>query len=109
MLAGAATAWTLRVTLDAALLGMTASAITGVTPKQFLAENGLRALAAVAALGLALMTLAVGISDARMRWALAALAVLTLLYPVWRRVLNDTERAALSRMLRDATSGLRKI
>ena len=100
--AGAAMAWTFRVTLDMALLILGVSVVVGITPKRIFAGSGARAILAVAALGLVLFTIAVGISSPLVRLAFAGLATLTLAYYAWHKVLASRERAALSRLVRAA-------
>jgi len=95
---GAALAWTLRVTVDAALLAAAVWRIAGVPPGRLFGTRGTRALVAVAALAAAGAGIALA-PDARSRAVLAALTVVVFAVGVWRFVLDDAERTQLRRVL----------
>jgi len=104
---GAAMAWTLRVTLDAALLFAATWRIGRVSPRVLLDKGGGRALVAVAVLVL----VGIGVGSLHglvleVRVALAAGAAAVYAVYVWRVVLADAERAGLRRSL--ARAGTRE-
>ena len=96
---GAAVAWTLRVTLDAALLFAATWRIGGVSPRVLLSDGGGRAVGAVAVL--VLFGVGVGSSHGLGLGARVALATGTAaaygMY-VWRVVLADAERSRVRRV-----------
>lgn len=96
---GAALTWTLRVTVDAALLGVAVWRMTGVGPIQLFGERAGRAVATVAGLALAGAAVAVTLPGAAPR--LIVLTALLLLFGVvcWRWVLDESERAGVWRLL----------
>jgi len=97
---GAALAWTLRVTVDAALLVAAVWRVSGVSPRRLLGDRGGRAAAAVlglAAIGGASYTLG---AQAVLRYALVLASLAVFGAGVWRFVLDDTERAGLRAVLR---------
>jgi len=97
---GAALAWTLRVTVDAALLVAAVWRVSGVSPRRLLGDRGGRAVAAVlglAAIGAASYTLGAQVVI-RYGLVLASLAVFGA--GVWRFVLDEAERAGLRAVLR---------
>ncbi|MEX2156142.1 MAG: flippase [Gemmatimonadales bacterium] len=98
---GAAWAWTLRVTADAALLCVAVWRVEGVKPEKFLGEGGRgwRAVAAVAALAAAAVASAALVPGAAARIAIGVVAAATFAVAVWRYVLDDAERAGLRRVL----------
>jgi O-antigen/teichoic acid export membrane protein len=96
---GAALAWTLRVTADAALLGLAVWRVGGVPPGGLLGERGWRAAAAVAALVLGGAVCIAVVPGGAARVALAAAATVGFASGVWRFVLDDSERAGLRRVL----------
>jgi len=95
---GAALAWMLRVTADAALLVAAVWRVAGVAPARLFGTRGGRALAAVAALAAAGVGIALA-PDARSRAVLAAMTVVVFAVGVWRCVLDDAERTQLRRVL----------
>ena len=105
---GAAMAWTLRVTLDAALLGLGVWAVVGVTPRRLLAHNGGRAIAVVAALGIVLVAIAMGMNGALPRIMFSGLATATVGYFAWHKILDTSERTTVSRLFQEVTSRLRR-
>ena len=97
---GAALAWTLRVTVDAALLLAATWRVSGVSPSRLLGDRGGRAVAAVIALaGVAAASYTLG-SHAEVRYALVLVSLAAFGAGVWRFVLDDTERAGLRAVLR---------
>jgi O-antigen/teichoic acid export membrane protein len=106
--AGAAGAWSIRVTLDAALLFAAARSSIGVSPRQLLGGRGgsamlaMLALAGVLAAGTAVLP---PLSPARA--VAAAVAGLAFVYVVWRHVLTAPERAALASSVTRVARGTR--
>lgn len=105
---GAALAWTLRVTLDAALLFAATWRLGGVTPRVLLSDGGGRALGSVAVVVLS----GIGIGSLRglgldVRVALATGAVTAYGIYVWRVALTDVERTGLRRSLARLGVGVR--
>lgn len=96
---GAALAWTLRVTADAALLGTAVWRVGGVPPGRLLGERSGRATGAVAALALAATACLALVPDPLTRVVLAAAATAGFAATAWRFVLDDGERAGLRRLL----------
>jgi len=97
---GAALAWTLRVTVDAALLVAAVWRVSGVSPSRLLGDRGGRAVAAVVGLaGAGAASYALG-SQAEIRYVLALASLAVFGAGVWRFVLDDTERAGLLAVLR---------
>ena len=98
---GAAWAWTLRVTADAALLSAAVWRVAGVTPERFLGEGGRgwRAVTAVAALAAAGAMGAALVPAAGARIAFGVGAAVAFAVGVWRYVLDDAERAGVRRVL----------
>jgi O-antigen/teichoic acid export membrane protein len=106
--AGAAGAWSIRVTLDAALLFAAARSSIGVSPRQLLGGRGGSAMLAMLALAgvLAAGTAALPpLSPARA--VAAAVAGLAFVYVVWRHVLTAPERAALASSVTRVARGTR--
>src|SRR6266576_57898 len=96
---GAALAWTIRVTLDAALLVAAVWRVSGVSPSRLLGERGGRAVAAVAGLGGAgALTFVLG-SQPEVRYALVFASLAAFGVGVWRFVLDDVERNGLLAVL----------
>jgi O-antigen/teichoic acid export membrane protein len=98
--AGAALAWTVRVSLDAVLLTVAVWRVAGLSPHRLLGVRGGRAVGAVGAL--ALVTLAVAMASALgvlARVGLMAGAAVAFGAFVWWFVLDDAERAGLRRVL----------
>ena len=96
---GAALAWTIRVTLDAALLVAAVWRVSGVSPSRLLGERGGRAVAAVAGLGGAgALTYVLG-SQPEVRYALVFASLAAFGVGVWRFVLDDVERNGLLAVL----------
>jgi O-antigen/teichoic acid export membrane protein len=95
---GAALAWTLRVTVDAALLVLGVWSVADVAPGRLLGVRGGRAAAAVALLAAAAAGCALLAPGAAIRGALLALVTAAFAIGVWRFVLNDVERGGLWRV-----------
>lgn len=95
---GAALAWTLRVTADAALLAAAVWRVAAVPPGRLFGNRGGRALAAVGSLVAAGGAIALA-PDALARAVLAGTAVVIFAVGVWRFVLDDAERAGLRLLL----------
>jgi len=105
---GAALAWTLRVTLDAALLFAATWRLGGVSPRVLVSDGGGRALVAVAVLVL----FGIGVGSLHglglnVRVALAAGTAAAYAIYVWRAVLAHEERAGLRRSLARVGIGTR--
>ena len=96
---GAALAWTLRVTGDAALLTAAVSRVAHVPVRKFLGDRGIRAAAAVAALAAAGAGCVVLAPGGLARILLAGGVGVAFAAAAWRFVLDDTERAGLRRVL----------
>lgn len=97
---GAALAWTLRVTVDAALLAAAVWRVSGVSPNRLLGDRGGRAVAAVVGLaGAGAASYALG-SQAEVRYGLALVSLVVFAVGVWCFVLDDTERKGLRAVLR---------
>lgn len=96
---GAALAWTLRVSADAALLAAAASRVAGVLPRRLLGDGGGRAAAAVAGLAAAAAAGVALAPGTGARVAIGVVAAGAFAVGVWRFVLNDAERAGLRRVL----------
>ena len=97
---GAALAWTLRVTVDGALLVGAVWRLSGVSPGRLLGDRGGRAVVAVLGLGaVGAASYALG-TQAVIRYALAFGSLVVFGVAVWRLVLNDAERAGLRAVLR---------
>ena len=95
---GAALAWTLRVTVDAALLFAAVWRLGHASLPRLLGRRGVRAAVAVA--GLAALVIGVGASlgpRVAPRIALAAGTACVFVLYVWLAVLDDVERAVLRR------------
>jgi len=96
---GAALAWTLRVTADAALLGTAVWRVGGVPPGRLLGERSGRAASAVAALAVAATACLALAPDPLTRVVLAVATTAAFAAGVWRFVLDDVERAGLRQLL----------
>jgi O-antigen/teichoic acid export membrane protein len=96
---GAALAWTLRVTADAALLAAAVWRVAGMPPTRLLGNRGGRAAAAVAALVAAAASGAALAPDAATRAVVVGVLAAVFVVGVWRFVLNDVERTGLRRVL----------
>jgi len=96
---GAALAWTLRVTADAALLVAAVSRVADVAPWRFLGARGGRAAAAVAAFVVGGVVCVAVTPGGMIRIVLAAGAAMAFAAAAWRFVLDDAERAGLRRVL----------
>jgi len=96
---GAALAWTLRVTADAALLGTAVWRVGGVPAGRLLGERSGRAAGAVAALAVAATACLALAPDPLTRVVLAVATTAAFAAGVWRFVLDDVERAGLRQLL----------
>ncbi len=95
---GAALAWALRVTADAALLATAVWRLTRVSPARLLGARGARAAVAVAALAAAGAACVVLAPGALARILCAGGVGVAFAAAAWRFVLDDAERAGLRRV-----------
>jgi len=98
---GAAWAWTLRVTADAALLSAAVWRVAGVKPERLLGGggSGWRAVAAVTVLAATGAVSVALVPRPGARIAIGVGAAVVFAVGVWRYVLDDAERAGLRRVL----------
>ena len=96
---GAALAWTLRVSLDGALLFSATDRVLGMSPVTVLTGRGARLAGALAALAVALLSITVARPLPALAVAAAGAVLAGFAYVVWSFVLDETERAMIHRVI----------
>ncbi len=106
--AGAAMAWTFRVTLDAILLFAGAWWSTGFSPQRVVAGIGWRPGVAVVATGFVVITASVALEE--LLWQLIVDGAATLAFAgfTWRGILDAGERASVASFFELKPFGIRK-
>ena len=100
-IAGAALAWTLRVSIEALVLMVLAWKVFSISPRALVDGGLLRSLAAFAALGMAMLPGQLIFWNAPwIRCALSVFAVSIFVWAVWKYILDDTDRGPIAMMIR---------
>jgi O-antigen/teichoic acid export membrane protein len=94
-IAGAATAWTVRASLELMLLLALAWRFYSLSPRSLEDRSTLRSLAALGTLGLAMIVTKTALHNSILEIALTLACLAGFVLAVWKRVLDDTDRASV--------------